>query len=189
MALPNPSVSPEKVAAGDTLTFKISDGDFLASGGWTYKFILSNATALIGPISSAADGDDHQVTVEEGVTAAWNVGKYTYVGYFEHSSGDRWTSHRGKFEVAVDPAVISATDLRTHAQISLDAIEAVLQNRATLDQQKYQIGGRSLDRMESADLIGFRDYYRKEVAREMKTTTGPGSNSARSNRIRPRFKG
>lgn len=189
MGIPNPSVAPEKVARGDTLKFKISDGEFPASDGWTYKFIITASGKLEGPISSTADGDDHQVTVEEGVTALWGIGDYTYVGYFEHSGGDRWTAHRGRFEVGIDPATTNSVDLRTHAQIALDAIEAVLESRATLDQQKYQIGGRSLDRMLAEDLLDFRDYYRNEVARELRKSTGPGSDKNRSARIRPRFPG
>jgi len=48
----------------------------------------------------------------------------------------------------------------------LDAIEAVIENRATLDQESYQIGGRSLKRMPIADLMRLRQLYRAEVAGE-----------------------
>jgi hypothetical protein len=46
----------------------------------------------------------------------------------------------------------------------LDAIEAVIENRATLDQQEYTIGSRHLKRMTAAELIEFRDKYRGLVA-------------------------
>lgn len=187
MGVPNPTESPTKIAAGDTLKFKISDGDFLASEGWSYSFILTNGTTHIGPIQSSADGDDHQITVVKGTTAGWTPAKYSYVGYFDHATLGRATLHRGNSEVTADAGAIGATDLRSHARTSLDAIEAVLETRATKDQLKYQIAGRSLERMTGEDLRAFRDYYLKAVAKEDATTTGPGAKTARSNRIRPRF--
>ena len=185
--IPNPSNAPTKIAAGDTLKFKISDGNYPASDGWTYKFTISNSANLYGPRVSTADGDDHQIEVSETVTAGWVVGEYEYLGFFEHSGGDRLTVHEGRIEITLNPALTTATDLRSHAKKSLDALEAVMESRASLDQMKYQIAGRSLERMTAEDLMKWRDYYRKEVAQEDALSTGPGSGSARSNRIRPRF--
>jgi hypothetical protein len=56
-------------------------------------------------------------------------------------------------------------DDRSHARKVLDAIEAVIENRATLDQQEYTIGSRHLKRMTVAELIEFRDKYRGESRR------------------------
>ena len=54
----------------------------------------------------------------------------------------------------------------SHAQTVLDAIEAVIENRASLDQQSYTIAGRRLDRMPIADLLMLRDRYKAEVFKE-----------------------
>ena len=47
----------------------------------------------------------------------------------------------------------------------LDAIEAVLENRATLEQEQYQINNRSLKRRSSGELLKLRDHYRAELSR------------------------
>jgi len=162
--IPNPSSIPLNVRAGDTLKWKVSNSDFKASDGWTYKFKMSTASNKFGEYSSSADGADHQVTIEEGVTANWVAGTYRYVAWFEDTGGDRWTVDEGRLVIKADlAAASSAVDLRTHAMTALDAVEAVLESRASLDQQKYEIAGRSLDRTPVPDLLAFRDYYRKEV--------------------------
>ena len=185
--IPNPTEIPSQLVAGDTLKFKITNSEFLASADWTYNFVLINATTRLGPFASTADGDSHQVTVEEGVTATWAAGEYRLQAYYEHTGGDRFTTDFGNFEVLHDVVGdTSATDLRSHAKIALDAIEAVMESRATIDQMEFQIAGRSLKRMEVGDLIKFREYYRGEVRSEkLKEDIADGKSSG--NQIRTRF--
>jgi len=61
--------------------------------------------------------------------------------------------------------VPSGYDGRGHAERVLEAIEAVIEGRATIDQQSYQINNRSLSRTPIADLMRLRSHYRNEVAR------------------------
>ena len=58
--------------------------------------------------------------------------------------------------------------IRSHANVVLDAIEAVIENRATIDQQSMAIAGRSLSRMSIDDLLNFRNQYKNEYLRELK---------------------
>ena len=48
----------------------------------------------------------------------------------------------------------------------LDAIEAVIENRATLDQERYRINDRELWRTPVTELIKLRQRYRAEVQAE-----------------------
>ena len=50
----------------------------------------------------------------------------------------------------------------------LDAIEAVMENRASMDQSSMSIAGRSLSRMSVDDLMTFRDRYKAEYLKEIK---------------------
>ena len=43
-------------------------------------------------------------------------------------------------------------DLRSHAKIVLDSLEAVIENRANMDQSSMSIAGRSLSRMSVDEL-------------------------------------
>lgn len=74
----------------------------------------------------------------------------------------------------------------SHAETVLAAIEAVIERRATVDQQSYSIEGRSLARMPIDDLLRFRSQYRAEVANEQAArAAAEGRGSSR--RIRTAF--
>ena len=83
----------------------------------------------------------------------------------ETSSGNRLVVERGEFEAIADLDVNGA-DPRSHADIMLDKIEALLEGRADKDVSSYSIQGRSISKMSIADLLQWRDYYRKEQVRE-----------------------
>lgn len=153
--------------AGDTLEFTTSTPDFPAGSGWTLKIRLApRATGVEIDIASTADGDDHLVSVPATTTAAWSAGWYTATVYAEKGA-ERYTLERVQVEVkAASTTLADGTDNRTHARKVLDAIEAVLESRATVDQQEYAINGRSLKRMPIDQLLKLRQVYRAEVAGE-----------------------
>lgn len=53
---------------------------------------------------------------------------------------------------------------RSHAQIMIDKIESVLENRADSDVESYTIKSRSITKMSAKDLREWRDYYIREMA-------------------------
>jgi hypothetical protein len=179
MTVPNPTTIPDEVFAGDTFKWKVSLSDFPATNGWTLKYVFTNGSGGLGPYSSTADGDEHQMQLSMGATAAWAAGDYTFIAYVTDGTS-RVTVDEGAITVKPDRSAAGAYDGRSHAQTTLDAIEAVIENRATLDQMKYAIAGRSLDRTPIADLLVLRATYKKEVAQERRADrvkAGLGINS------------
>ena len=73
----------------------------------------------------------------------------------------------GRTEITINLANTNA-DLRSHAKKVLDAIEAVIEGRATIDQSSFSLGGRSLSRMSVEELMTFRDRYKAEYMKEIK---------------------
>jgi len=73
----------------------------------------------------------------------------------------------GTFEVVANRDA-ATTDPRSHVKITLDAIEAVIESRATKDQESYSINGRSLSRTPLKDLLMFRDKYKAEYLKEQR---------------------
>ena len=69
-------------------------------------------------------------------------------------------------------SIAAGHDARSHVQRVLDAIEAVLEKRATLDQEQYRINNRELRRTPIADLLKLRDRYRGELARMKAASKG-----------------
>lgn len=155
---------PASLRAGDHLSFSASLSDYPA-GTWTLSYALVKSATRI-TFSATADGTTHVVAVSPSTTANYAVGAYTWVAYVS-KSGSRVTLETGAIEILPDLASASSGyDARSHARKVLDAISAVIENRATLDQQQYSIAGRQLVRTPLADLLALRSQYEAMVKAE-----------------------
>lgn len=158
--------------AGDTLDFRTTVPDYPASDGWTltYKLIPRTSGSVIS-FNAGVDGDEYRAQVSALTTAAWAPGEYSWAAYAT-LGGDRFTVETGTIKVLPDPGAATSWDNRTHAQKTLDAINAVIENRATKDQSEYSIAGRSLKLTPVDDLLRLRDLYEQKVAREQLRAQG-----------------
>ncbi|WP_295044737.1 hypothetical protein [uncultured Paracoccus sp.] len=97
-------------------------------------------------------------------------------------SDDREVIKRGPVTVIATDTT-TAGDQRSWAERTLEAVEAVLSNSATLTQRRYQIGNRSLDRTPVAELLDLRTRLRAEVGAERAAAAG-GSAIVRKHLVR-----
>ena len=129
-----------------------------SGGGGSHKF-----TATATETSSA-----YIVEIASATTANYSAGDYKYYAFITRTSdSERITVDEGLTTVTLNFGTTNA-DVRTHAKKVLDAIEAVIENRASMDQQSMSIAGRSLSRMSIDDLMTFRDRYKAEYLKEVK---------------------
>lgn len=162
-----PLVEPQRARAGETWQWRREDlaGDYPATS-WTLRYALKNTTDHL-EIAATADGIVFAVTAPIASTKTLPAGTYRMVGYVEDAGV---TQRFGVYdeEIVIDPAYANAgvVDDRSHARIVLDAINAVLENRATKDQEEYQIGHRSLKRTPLNELYKFRQQYQGQVRSE-----------------------
>lgn len=127
-------------------------------------------TALLrGPsvinLSAEPSGNGHRFIVSAADTAAWTPGNYWYS---IRATRDGEVVEVDSGEIVIEPdfsSTVAGFDGRNHARRVLDAIEAVLERRATLDQERYTINNRELWRTPIADLLVLRDRYRSELRR------------------------
>ena len=165
-----PALVPAEIRIGDTVTFKRKWNDYTVDDGWQLDFLIVKDDGTANHSWTATDNGDgyHLVTIPavDGTpdgTAELSVGIW---GYAERLSKSGEIKTKASGRITVLPDLASASDIRTHAKIVLDAVEAVLQERATQSQLSMSIAGRSLSLMSPAELIVFRDEYRREVRRE-----------------------
>lgn len=152
--------------AGDTLDFTTSVTDYPAPV-WTLRYRLAPASGAAIDLTSVAAGSDHRITANASATASWVVGTYSWTAWVENAGGERYTLARGRLEIKPASATLAAgVDTRSQAEIALAAIDAVLANRATVDQMEYSIAGRSLKRMTIDELLKLRSHYVDEVNKE-----------------------
>lgn len=157
-----PSTEPDTIIAGDRWAWKRTDigTDYPpASYDLTYSARLEASGATEIGITASESGSDYIVEVAAATTAAYTVGVYHWQAYITRTAdSERVTVDIGTFEVIADRDN-ATTDPRSHIKIVLDAIQAVIEGRATKDQESYSIQGRSLSRTSIEDLLMLRDRY------------------------------
>lgn len=163
-----PTNEPQELRAGETWKWRREDlaTDYPAST-WTLKYWMkkTGATGANFSITASADGDNFAVTVAASTTSGYTAGTYTWAAQVS-SGSDVYGVDTGTLILLPRYDQASNLDDRTHARKVLDAINAVIENRATLDQEEYTIGNRSLKRTPMADLLVLRNRYQAMVNAE-----------------------
>lgn len=155
-----PNREPSQITAGDTVQWTRTDlSDYLPADGWALSYVLINSAAKI-TISATTSGTGYAVTVSAATSAAYTAGKYKWQAYVTNSgTSQRKTVDSGEIEIKPNFSSQTTYDSRSHVKKVLDAIDAVIENRASLDQESYEIMGRSLKRTPLNDLLKLRNEY------------------------------
>lgn len=165
MPTPIPTTEPLTLRAGDSVRWTRTLADYPAGDGWALSYVLVSASARIN-IVSAADGDDHAVTLAAATTAAYAPGAYTWAAYVTKDA-DRYTLGSGRIEVLPDLAAagLTAHDGRSHARKVLEALEAWIES-ADPSVARRKIADREIQFIPIPELLALRDRYRREVRAE-----------------------
>ena len=162
----------DNIIKGDTISWTYTYSDYSAVDYEIWVALRGTTQVDIkdgeSGVTITVDGTSWKIAITAVTTAAWTTGDYTYAVYVGKSSfSERYQVESGPVTILADLATTSTTyDGRSHVKITLDAIEAVIQGRATVDQMAYSIQGRSLSKTPLEDLIKFRDVYKKEYSAE-----------------------
>lgn len=153
-------ILPDTLTAGLTFNKTVS---VLAHPApeWSVSAVLRGPMALT--LLAEADGASHAFRVTAAMSERWLPGQYAY-SVRARRDDDVVELEAGTLTVKPDLMQLSAGhDARHHVVRVIEAIEAVLEKRATQDQEKYRINNRELWRTPVADLLKLRDRYRAEL--------------------------
>lgn len=130
---------------------------------WRLILVLRGVGAI--DMESVPDGAQHLLSSDAPTTSTWPAGWYGYSLRVTDGS-DVYELEAGTLEIVPDLAAVTAgTDARSHVIKTLAAIEAVIESRATKDQESYKINNRELRRTPIADLLTLRSHYQAELRR------------------------
>tara|TARA_R100001443_G_scaffold75094_2_gene82730 strand:- start:1484 stop:2068 length:585 start_codon:yes stop_codon:yes gene_type:complete len=164
-----PETEPRVIVAGDRVQWKRTDlGTDYPNNAYNLKYSsrLEASGSTTFDIASADSDNDFLMTVTSSASDNYTIGTYHWQLYvFRESDSERITLDAGTWEVKPNLDA-NTSDPRSHAKIVLDAIESVIEGRASKDQESYSIAGRSLSRTPVTDLLELRNYYRAIVVRE-----------------------
>lgn len=161
-----PNTAPVGFTAGDTVVWTHYDGNYLPADG----YVLSIAIVITG-VKVTADATDngdgsHLFTIPGTATAELTASPANWQIYAT-KSGARQTLSFGQFVVTPDFAdAATGLDARSEAEKIIAAIDAMMANKATADQQSYSVSGRALSRYPVTELLEMRRYYVRIVSNE-----------------------
>lgn len=174
MAIETSNSEPFSIIPGDTVKWTRKLADYPPAAGWALSYELLNAQHRY-EIAAAADGNAHRVVVSAQTTQSYAAGSYDWRARVTNAE-EVYTVARGRLTVA--PSFGAAGDVRSHARRALEAIEAVLEGRATSATAEYEINGRRLKYIPLTELHALRTKYQREVAAE-EGKSGPRGVSGR----------
>ena len=157
---------PTTFIAGDSLYFLVSKADYLASAGWSLRYIFINATTKI-TLNSVAEGDSHRFTAATTVTTAWAAGEYT-VGLYAVRTGERVTLDQSTITIAPDPITSTTIDGRSSAKKTLDNLRAAYDEMIASGGlvQMVSMNGRTTQFSTAADIITQINFFQRQVNSE-----------------------
>lgn len=164
---------PQSIRAGDTLKWTAGLSDYPAGDGWALKYYFVSKAAKF-EIDAAQDGSTSGfvVNVAPATTSGYSAGSYRWVARVSKGS-DVYTIAEGATEVVADiSTAASGYDPRSQNQRILDAINALIEGRATSDVQSYKIHERELTKMSIQDLMYWRGIYLELVSAEESSRSG-----------------
>ena len=176
-----PAAEPELIYAGQTLQWSRSLSDYPADT-YTLKYYLSGP-ADVTLTAAAYNTTDHLISETAATTAAWTYGIYEWRCFAEiTATGEKRFVDKGFITV-------KTTAGKSHAKTMLDAIEAILEGRATskdLDLVAKGIGDVNIAKKPEL-LIQWRNVYRSEYSAEVANENRINGKSTNS-KIRVRFR-
>lgn len=136
----------------------------------TYSMrLLSSAATEIALDSTyiTESATAYTVIVPSAVTVNLTKGDYSYQEYITNGSSQRISINEGFITIEANLDA-DTSDPRSHARVVLDSLEAMLENRANIDQSSMSIAGRSLSRMTPQEIRDWYEFYRYRVSLEKK---------------------
>ncbi len=161
-----PTQEPTEVTANDAITWRRTLVDFPPSEGWELSYALRGPALL--DITATADAGGYLVSNSAPATS----GEYYLQGYVTRNT-ERHTVYSGNLTVKPDLSAITTGtyDGRSRVKRTLDAIDAVLENRASQDELQLEINtgtsSRRLARIPHDQLLKLRSVYAGLYWREL----------------------
>jgi len=183
-----PTTEPNELQLGDFWAWKktdLSDDYPIADYSLSYEFNIIDGAAAVNFTLSASESNNEYI-IETTDTSSYTKGEYNWVSYITRTSDSARIKISEGFTEIQDNYATTTASVRSHAKKVLDAIEAVIENRATMDQSSMSIAGRSLSRLTIDELLTFRNRYKAEYLKEIKKARLKNS-KASGNSIKARF--
>lgn len=181
---------PAHLNQAASVEFEVETPGFDSADSYTARLSLSSGAVGLELNSTTSAGATHTFTISAAAAAAWTPGRYHYE-LAAVKSGERWIVARGVIEIRAKLG--GALDARDHLRRTLDAVEAVIERRASKEDLEITVpageaGQIQLKAVPLADLLKLRDVYRREI-RDQEAAERMAAGLGNRRQFRVRFQG
>jgi hypothetical protein len=170
-----PRFVPKDIVIGETVEWRKELDDFPADQGWTLTYYFRGEGTGFD-VAGVADGSAFNLTAASSATAVASPGAYYFQAWAVKGSEKHLVEENSVELTASFQSITTATtfDGRSIAKQILDAIDNLMQGKATVDSQRYLIASgvpgftsqREAERIDPSKLLELRKYYAALVAAE-----------------------
>lgn len=156
-----PINEPIEIISGTTLKFTKNLENYKPEDGWTLTYIFANLDSKKEIIASDNSDSTHLVS---STLTGWTSCVYKWQAFVSKAS-ERYLVDSGSLNVIADFAQHDRIDTRSHVKKALDALEAMIEGKATKDQTSYTIStpegsSRTLSRLSFNEVLDAHKYYK-----------------------------
>jgi hypothetical protein len=158
------STFPSRLVSGDSFTWTYADSKYPASL-YTLNVYFRGPTSIT--FTATALNGGYVLTVGTS-QATYKAGTYN-VSVVASNQTERVVLFQQAVEVLPDPIADTKKDQRTFNARMLDAVEALIERRASagqIDIIKTEIKDRSVETLKHTELLALRDRYKTKVLQE-----------------------
>jgi hypothetical protein len=162
-----PAFEPTIITMGETVKWRRSFLEYDPADGWVLKYYFRGSGTGID-VTASANGSEFVSEITAVQSAAFSEGIY-YWQAEASKGGEKYIVDSGQTRVKRSLSAVpvnEVVDNRSENEKILAAIDALMAKKATLDQKRYQIGNRALERYSIEELIKMREHYARLVAQE-----------------------
>lgn len=168
-----PVFEPEIIVAGDNIQWtRVYDDYDPVNYTLSYALMPVSGPRITFAASNYGDDKTFLVNIPGAATESWAPSApgapYLWQAYITDSSSNRTTLYSGRMIIKPDFSTANIQDYRSTISITLANLYAVVQGKASSDQQSYTIRGRSLSRMQPRELLEWIDFYEELLSRELR---------------------
>jgi hypothetical protein len=188
-----PQIVPEFLILGDLWNWVISH-PLYNPPAYTLKYYFNilnpvNGTPVEFEIDTTQNGNLYWAYFDSTTVPSGAVGgEYKWASRItgtDNGTTIKETYQRGVLTLFPDPS--AASDQRTQEEMILDALNAMILNTASLDQQEYTIGDRHIRKIDRKELFALRNHYKAIVIAQRKKLSFDSGNLKADGTVRIRF--
>lgn len=145
-----------------TAVWTVEHGDYPASAGWVLTLALRSAAGSAVALVGDAAGDAWTVTLPKAESEALDIGRCHWQAWATKGA-EQALLGSGTLEVLASLLGAVPADPRTFDERCLDAINAVIEGRASEDFLEMEVGGRKLKLYSLKELLEAQSIFKARV--------------------------